>query len=404
MRALGRFARQIIPEPVVQRFRSWDEERSLPDKAKAERVADRSGVLFDDPGIEAAIDASLGWLKRAQDCSTSRDGGVARHVSFVDGWSSSYPETTGYIVPTFLACTDRDPDFSWRAQRMLDWLLTVQFDDGSFHGGTVEDKPCVPAIFNTGQILLGLAAGVDRFGAGSYGDAMHRAAVWLCDAQDDDGCWRRFPTPFAVTIERAYDTHAAWGLFEAARVASEPRFAIAGLKQVRWAMTRQRPNGWFEGCCLDDPSRPLTHTIGYALRGLLEAHRYAPADDLLHAAALAGAATRDCVDSDGRLPGRLDAAWRPAADWVCLTGSLQLAWCWFRLFELTGDSAFLTVARRVNAFVRRTVKLDGDPDFVGAVKGSFPVDGQYGRFQALNWAAKFFVDANLYEARLGSIR
>ncbi|MCC6718135.1 MAG: hypothetical protein IT555_09630, partial [Acetobacteraceae bacterium] len=46
------------------------------------------------------------------------------------------------------------------------------------------------------------------------------------------------------------------------------------------------------------------------------------------------------------------------------------------------------------------VRISGDPDQAGGVKGSFPVDGDYGRFEYLNWAAKFFIDSNLAEARL----
>ena len=39
-----------------------------------------------------------------------------------------------------------------------------------------------------------------------------------------------------------------------------------------WALTKQRVNGWFADCCLNDPTRPLTHTIGYALRGVIEGY------------------------------------------------------------------------------------------------------------------------------------
>jgi uncharacterized protein YyaL (SSP411 family) len=70
------------------------------------------------------------------------------------------------------------------------------------------------------------------------------------------------------------------------------------------------------------------------------------------------------------------------------------------LYEATGEARYLEAARRANAFVRRTVRLDGPEEVRGAVKGSFPVDGAYGRYEYLNWAAKFFVDANLYERRL----
>jgi len=52
--------------------------------------------------LAPAIDRYLEWLCVAQDKSSSRDGGVARHFSWVDDWSISYPETTGYIVPTIL--------------------------------------------------------------------------------------------------------------------------------------------------------------------------------------------------------------------------------------------------------------------------------------------------------------
>ena len=34
------------------------------------------------------------------------------------------------------------------------------------------------------------------------------------------------------------------------------------------------------------------------------------------------------------------------------------------------------------------------------MKGSFPVDGDYGRFEFLNWACKFTVDANVQELAL----
>jgi len=37
---------------------------------------------------------------------------------------------------------------------------------------------------------------------------------------------------------------------------------------------------------------------------------------------------------------------------------------------------------------------------VGGVKGSFPIDGRYGKFGYLNWAAKFFIDSNMLEAEI----
>jgi hypothetical protein len=42
----------------------------------------------------------------------------------------------------------------------------------------------------------------------------------------------------------------------------------------------------------------------------------------------------------------------------------------------------------------------GNPDLDGGISGSFPLHGQYGRFEILNWAVKFFVDSMLLEASI----
>ena len=54
----------------------------------------------------------------------------------------------------------------------------------------------------------------------------------------------------------------------------------------------------------------------------------------------------------------------------------------------------------MNRWVRCTIDVDGAPDTRGAVKGSFPIDGDYGKYQYLSWAAKFCIDSNLLEKEL----
>ncbi|MGK5078880.1 hypothetical protein [Janthinobacterium sp. HLX7-2] len=371
--------------------------------ARLERLSDRRGLPAFDPGPAAVIRACTAWLGAAQDYSSSADGGVARDYSLQTGWSSSYPETTGYIIPTMIAMARRTGDdaLHQRARRMLDWCVAIQFADGGFQGGKIDSTPRVPVTFNTGQILLGLAAGVAAYGA-PYQDAMQRAARWLRDSQDADGCWRRHPTPFARAGEKTYETHVAWGLFEADRAAPGHGYGAAGLRQVDWALRQQHANGWFDSNCLDDPSLPLTHTIGYVLRGLLEAHRFSTRADLLEAAMRTGASIASAVAADGYLAGRLDCAFQPAAGYACLTGSVQNAHCLFLLYQLTGERRYLDAGRRLNSFVRRTISIDGPMHARGGVKGAFPVDGDYGQWSYLNWAAKFCIDANLLELELAA--
>jgi hypothetical protein len=369
----------------------------VPLAAQAIAAADRRAPAGDDPGADRMVAECVAWLERAQDASPTADGGAARHYSPVSGWGPSYPETTGYIVPTllsFAAQTGRR-DLVERARRMLDWLVGIQFPEGAFQGGVVGAVPLSPVVFNTGQILLGLAAG-ERELAG-YRDPLRRAADWLVGVQDRDGCWRRYSSPFAASGEKTYDTHVAWGLIEAERIIPDSGYGEAALANIRWALTRQHDNGWFADCCLDDPCRPLTHTLGYALRGVIEGYRLAADPVLLIAARRTADGLISALRPNGWLPGRLDARWRAAADWVCVTGASQIAHCWWQLYRITGEERYRRAALSTNAWVRRTVSLDGPGGQRGGVKGSFPFDGGYGRFEFLNWAAKFTIDSNLLE-------
>ncbi len=388
---------KIILKPVLD----YVEFTRLPAAAKRAVRVDAAGLPAFDPGPEASITAAIDWLGRAQDCSRSADGGVARHYSLLTGWGSSYPETTGYIVPTMLEQAARrgNDQLRERARRMLDWLVRIQYPEGSFRGGVVDQTPAVPVTFNTGQILLGLAAGAGALGD-RYREPMGRAADWLASSLDSDGCWRRHRTPFASADDKSYETHVSWGLFEACRVDPNPGWSDAGMRQVRWALTKQRSNGWMEECCLEDAANPLTHTLGYALRGILECWRFSRQQEFLQAAARLADGLSAAQRADGSLPGRLRSDWSSGAPWVCLTGNVQIAHCWLILFGETGERRYRDAGFAANAFVRRTVSCDGPDNIRGGVKGSFPASGDYGKFEYLNWAAKFFIDSNQAELDL----
>jgi len=46
--------------------------------------------------------------------------------------------------------------------------------------------------------------------------------------------------------------------------------------------------------------------------------------------------------------------------------------------------------------------VSDSPGLRGGVKGSCPFDGDYGRYEVLNWATKFFVDALLLDEAKGT--
>ncbi len=354
-----------------------------------------------DPGIDLALDAAIQWICDAQDNTSTPDRGISRHFSLIDGWGPSYPETTGYIVPTIIEYSrlTHDPRLIERSVQMLDWLLSIQNEDGSFNGGTITSTPQTPVLFNTGQILIGLAAGT-RDVSDKYEEPMMRAADWMMAAQDDDGCWRRFPSPFAGPGLRTYDTHAAIGLFETASVCGKSKYSDAAQKNIDWTISEQRPNGWFENCCITDVDKPLTHAIGYTVRGLLAAYRFSHDPRYLDAARLTLDSLLGCLKENRTLPGRLDANWSSRARWTCMTGNLQIAECWLILYEETGEAAYLDAARRINEFARCIMRLHGPRERNGAIPGAYPISGEYTPYQYPNWATKFFVDSNLAEQRV----
>ncbi len=383
---------------IMNSFRSIRDFVQLPLNAKIQHLKDLTGLPTRDPGIERAINESVAWLCLAQDNSVSQDGGVAHHFSLISGWSPSYPETTGYIVPTLLnyARLRKDETCRERAKRMLDWLVSIQLPAGGFQGGLIDSNPVVPVTFNTGQILIGLAHGVQEFGD-EYREAMCRAGDWLVEIQDPDGCWRKFPSPFVRPGEKSYDTHVAWGLFEAARIEPERGYAEAALANVRWALGLQRKNGWFEKCCLSDPSKPLTHAVGYVLRGIIEAYRFSNCSEFLEASVKTSNGLLTAIRQSGFLPGCLNSEWQGTVPWACLTGSVQIAHCLFMMFEFTGDLRYREAACAVNRYVRCTMHTEGPRETGGAIRGSFPIYGGYNPYQYPNWATKFFADANLLE-------
>ena len=91
--------------------------------------------------------AAATWLERAQDAGG--DGGVAGRYSLHTGWTSSYPETTGYIIPTLIRLSDAlgEPRLRERARRGVNFLLSVQLECGAFPAMEIADNRTEPSIF-----------------------------------------------------------------------------------------------------------------------------------------------------------------------------------------------------------------------------------------------------------------
>jgi hypothetical protein len=360
-----------------------------------------------EPAHRPHLTAALDWLERAQDATGgggfARGYGLAWNPYFKSrGWQPAYPETTGYIIPTlYLAARHLGrPALARRAERAACWEVAIQLSSGAVQGGVL-GEPVSPAVFNTGQVLLGWLAAFQQTGSGVFAGAAQRAGEFLLGTQDDDGLWRRGNSRFADPRATLYNTRTAWALAEAGQRLVVPAFRAAAARHLRAVARRQHHDGWIPDCCLTDPVRPLLHTIAYAIRGLLEGGRVLQDQELIGRAALAAEPLAGGVGPDGRLAGRYAAGWRPAASWSCLTGEAQMANIWLRLFEITGERKWLEPVAPVLRFLKSTQnRTSSDPGLRGGIKGSFPLGAEYGQYQTLNWATKFFVDALIRDEQI----
>lgn len=365
----------------------------------------QTGILVKDNQFHLL--EAIEWLKRAQDATPDR--GVARGYSVgwtsylnTRGWQPSYPETTGYIIPTFFECAEylQDVDLETRAIEMADWEIDVQMDCGAVMGGTVDRIP-TPAVFNTGQVMLGWLCTNGHTKEQEYIAASEKAAHFLIGIQAKDGAWYKGNSVFANQSHTTYNSRVGWALIIYGRKIDNSAYVEAGQRNIEYTVSRQRSNGWFEDNCLSDPSAPLLHTICYAIEGLLGAYNEIGNEDYLERTLLAADHLIQCIREDGSTPGRLDQDWQGTVEWSCLTGSAQLSCVLLRLFAITHEKKYQAAARRVLSFLKSTQNcVADDPGLRGGIKGSHPFDGAYGQYQVLNWATKFYADALLLDEKL----
>lgn len=345
--------------------------------------------------------AAAQWLGRAQD--VTGDGGVSGRYNLRSGWSSSYPETTGYIIPTFIALAKSvDSSFHNRAAECVRFLRSIQLGDGAFPGGELHENRTRPSIFNTAQILHGLVAWHAETGDIDAAESASRAANWLVAQQDADGCWRKH----IYNTVTAYSAHASCWLAEAGRHFGVSKWEQAAERHLDWVLTNvDDETGWIDkvGFSADDHERrrAVTHTIAYTIWGVLDLSETLGREDGVAVARRAAIAVARRLELSGRLPGVLDHRWRTAnPGYACLTGNAQMALTWFRLGMRDGDLRLVNAALKALDLVKAAQPMESlDPGIRGGIPGSAPAWGDYLYMAMPNWSAKYFIDAMMAKER-----
>ena len=352
----------------------------------------------DQDHLAAAADG----LCRAQDAS--RDGGVAGRYALRSGWSSSYPETTGYIIPTFLrlAAVTGDARYHERARRCVEFLLGVQLDSGAFPGMEIAQNRTQPSIFNTAQIVCGLRAWHEATGEERALAAARRATEWMVGEQDADGAWRKHLYGKGTYT---YMAHAGCWVAEMGAYLKESAWLDCATRHLEWVLTHQdSETGWFDksGFSVSGHERvAVTHTIAYTIWGVLMMSRILDHQRGLAAARTAALQVARRLEVSRRLPGVLDARWRSQAGYACLTGNAQMATIWFELHRLRHDPALVSAGFKAIDLVKQAQPMtSASPGIRGGIMGSDPAWGGYISLALPNWAAKFYIDALLTKREL----
>jgi hypothetical protein len=344
-----------------------------------------------------ALLSVIDWILHAQ----RPDGGVAAYYSLLTGYSDSYPEVTGYIVPTLydFVLSTGDEAAKSAAERFTEWLLSLQMPSGAFPGGLHgHDSDAQPSVFNTGQILQGLV----RAHAETRNEKILASAVaagdWLAAIQQADGSW---------SGEGAYQGSAhtyysmvSWALAQLAAASKNSRHTTAADRNIDWVLAHVRPSGWIDGINLRGHPTYL-HFVAYVIQGTLEWGILRRREDAIQAAAKAAWVLLHKFETHKRLLGTCESDFKGGQKFSCLTGNAQMSCVWLRLFEVTGDLRYLNAALKMNEMLKQSLPVKGRRGVVGGVAGSYPIWGAYQPMRFISWGGKFLADALLLELRLG---
>jgi len=334
------------------------------------------------------------WILDAQ----RPDGGIAAYYSLLTGYSDSYPEVTGYIVPTLydFAHVTGDNHAAVAAERATRWLLSLQMPSGAFPAGLHGGDP-QPSVFNTGQILQGLVRAYRETNRSEIRDAAVTAGNWLVRMQQSDGSWSGPGTYQGVA--HTYYSMVSWALAELSAAVDDEQYGLAAERNLDWVLRHFAPSGWVDGINLRGHPNYL-HFIGYVLQGVLQSAILRRREDATRAVAKSAWVLLRRFERDKFLHGAYKPDFKGNRRYACLTGNAQMSCVWLRLFQQTGDLRYLNASLKMNEMLKQLVPARGGKGIVGGVSGSYPAWGAYQPLRYISWGCKFLADALLLEQAL----
>lgn len=267
-----------------------------------------------------------------------------------------YPEVTGYYIPTLLSIGE-----TALAENFARFLVTIQNPDGSFS----LDNPALKYVFDTGQVIRGWVAILDRMP--ELAEPLRRACDWIINTANPSTGALLKPAPggdwslgHRGEVSEGIHLYVLAPMRKAAELLGLPYIRAAADKALAYYLANVE---------LTDFTRPnmLSHFYGYIQEALFELGCVEQAR-----AGMASAAALQA--ENGSVPAYANV------QWVCSTGLAQLAITWYLLGERErADRALAFVAQLQNES--------------GGFYGSYGVDATYFPTEEIPWAVKYAIEA-----------
>lgn len=365
-------------------------------------IYDNFNIVGRTPTADETLVNIFQWIKES--FKASGDGGSSAYYRMGVGWKASYPETTGYLIPTLYEYADYTKNDEWRtlAKNAADWLLSIQSNAGGWQGLQVDEK-CELRIFNSAMILDGLITTYKRENDVKYLEAAIKGAQWVITRIDENGLFSK-------------NNFSNGGSFDTLVVAcvlmviqfmpeEEQKEHIPVLRKSLDALiSLQMENGWFRKCNIESSYKDtaLLHHLGYTLDGLIISSSLLNDDKYYDVAKRTAKELLSKFEVNLELPAFIKSNWETFYDinWkrasLCLTGYSQIAIVFQKISAKENDLRYLNAAYKINDIVGAI----GNHKFKNkglnfGLSGSYPIDGNYQEFQFVNWAAKYHAESVL---------
>lgn len=304
------------------------------------------------PSLKISADKALGWVR----AHSVKDGGIC--VSNKN--AASYPEVTGYFIPTLLQWGEKD-----LAVQYARWLISIQRPDGAFSGPGI----AAPFAFDTGQAIRGLAAIASILPEAA--PALEKGCQWILRTASSEG---RLALPEDMGawslgarghVNEAIHLYVLPGLTAASEVLNTSRYA---------AFARRSLDYYIAHCNLTNFLAPnmLLHFYCYIQEALFDLG----ADDI-------------CRSGMKHLAEyQADSGFVPAyagERWVCTPGLIQAGLVWCKLQE----------EERAHGALRFAQLLQSPS---GGFLGGIGEGATYFPKEELSWPIKFWLDALTLQA------